>query len=407
MIEKAKNYLHKLCVEIPSRRVGSAGNRLATDFFARTVSAYGFRAESPEFECIDWSQEGARLTVDQTPFEAFVSPYSLGCQAKAPLAVVSTVDELEGADITGRVVLLRGDIAREQLMPKNFPFYNPDHHRHIIHLLETKRPQAIIAATSRDVVMVGSQYPFPLFEDGDFDIPSVYMTEEEGYRLAGYTGKEVSLESRAQRIPATGCNVVAFKGADPRRRITLFAHIDARMGTPGAGDNASGVIVLLLLAELLADYSGDLGIEIVALNGEDYFSNPGEQQYLALNSGRFDEIVLGINVDDVGFYRGNVAYSLYDCPAEIAASIRNTFARYEGLIEGEAWYQGDHGLFLMNQRPALALTSELVMELMAEITHTPKDVPETVEPAKLVTVAHSLGILLVLLDQLLLQATDN
>ncbi len=59
MIEKSKNYLHKLCVEIPSRRVGSAGNRMATDFFARTVSAYGFGTEPPEFSCIDWSQGAA------------------------------------------------------------------------------------------------------------------------------------------------------------------------------------------------------------------------------------------------------------------------------------------------------------------------------------------------------------
>jgi aminopeptidase YwaD len=390
MIEKSKNYLHKLCVEIPSRRVGSDGNRMATDFFARTVSSYGFKTETQEFDCIDWSQEGAWLTADKTSFDVFVSPYSLGCHTRAPLAVISTVDELEGANITGRIVLLRGDIAREQLMPKNFPFYNPDHHRRIINLLETKKPRAIAAATSRDVVMVGSQYPFPLFEDGDFDIPSVYMREEEGHRLAGYAGKEASLESRAERIPATGCNVVAFKGADPRRRVVLFAHIDARMGSPGAGDNASGVIVLLLLADLLADYSGDLGIEIVAMNGEDYFSNPGEQRYLALNADRFEEIVLGINLDDVGYYRGNVAYSLYDCPDVMAAAIRSTFALYHDLIEGDAWYQGDHGLFLLNQRPALAVTSELVLELMAEITHTPKDLPETVEPAKLVKVALAL-----------------
>jgi aminopeptidase YwaD len=295
--------------------------------------------------------------------------------------------------------VLRGDIAKEQLMPKNFPFYNPDHHRHIIHLLETQKPQAIVAATSRDVMMVGSQYPFPLFEDGDFDIPSVYMTEEEGDRLVGYAGKEAALESQAQRVPSKGCNVIAFKGANPKRRIVLFAHIDARIGSPGAGDNASGVTVLLLLAELLASYSGHLGIEMVAMNGEDYFSNPGEQQYLALNAGRFDEIVLGINLDDVAYYKGNVAYSLYDCPQDIADAIRSVFSGYEGLVEGEAWYQGDHGLFLMNQRPALAITSELLAELMAEITHTPKDRPEFVDTAKLVEVALALSDLLFHLDQ--------
>jgi aminopeptidase YwaD len=62
----------------------------------------------------------------------------------------------------------------------------------------------------------------------------------------------VSLVSRAQRIAAAGANVVARKGAT-ERRVVLFAQIDAKMGTPGAVDNAGGVTVMLLLAELMAD----------------------------------------------------------------------------------------------------------------------------------------------------------
>ena len=50
-----------------------------------------------------------------------------------------------------------------------------------------------------------------------------------------------------------------------------------------------------------------------------------EQHYLALNAGRFDEIILGINLDDVAYYKGNTAYSLYDCPSDIADSIRTIF----------------------------------------------------------------------------------
>jgi len=397
--ERAETCLRKLCVEIPSRRVGSEGNRAAADFFAGIVASFGFETDTPEFDCVDWKGEGASLTVKGAAFESFTSPYSLGCEVSAPLVVVSTVEELEAADVSNSLVLLRGDIAKEQLMPKNFPFYNPDHHRRIIKLLEAKEPRAIIAATSRDVVMVGSMYPFPLIEDGDFDIPSVYMTDEEGKRLARHAGKEISLESRAHRIAAKGCNVIARKGANPNRRVVLFAHIDARIGSPGAGDNASGVIALLLLAELLADYSGDLGIEIVALNGEDYYSNPGEQQYLAINAGRFDEIVLGINLDDVGYYRGDIAYSLYDCPPDIASSIHKVLSIYKGIVEGKPWYPGDHGLFLLNQRPALAITSELLEELMAEITHTPKDRPEIVDVTKLVSLAVALRDLLLHLNQ--------
>lgn len=399
LVEKAESYLRKLCVEIAGRQVGSEGNRAATDFFADVVSSFGLETACPAFECIDWSQGGVDLLAGGSAFTAFAGPYSLGCRVKAPLSVVSSVETLEAADLDGKIVLLCGEIAREQLMPKNFPFYNPDHHRRIIQLLEEKQPQAIIAATSRDAAMVGGAiYPFPLIEDGDFNVPSVYMKEEEGDRLAAYAGRLVSLESRAQRVAATACNVVARKGAGSGRRVVLFAHIDAKMGTPGAIDNAGGVIVLLLLAELLAAYSGELSIEIVALNGEDYYSNPGEQQYLASNAGRFEEIVLGINVDGVGYHKGKVAYSLYDCPAEITALIRQVMAGYADIGEGEPWYQGDHVLFLLNQRPALALTSERATELMAKFVHTAKDSPEIIDTAKLVTAAVALRDLLLHLE---------
>jgi aminopeptidase YwaD len=399
MSEKAGRYLRRLCLEIPSRRVGSRGNRAATDFFSDTVATFGFVTESQVFDCIDWVPRGAQLALGGDAFEVSVSPYSLGCHVRAPYVIVSTVEELDQAEVSDRIILLRGDIAREQLMPKNFPFYNPDEHKRIIQLLEMKKPLAIIAATSRDAQMAGAVYPFPLIEDGDFDIPSVYMTDEEGYRLAEYEGMEVSLDIRATRFPSTGCNVVARRGADPRRRVVLFAHIDAKDGTPGAIDNATGVVVLLLLAKLLSEYAGSLTAEIVALNGEDYYSGAGEVEYLSRNEGRFAEIALGVNLDGAGYHQGRTAYSLYDCPPGIATSIHDAFAAHQGMFEGERWYQSDHGLFLMNQRPALAITSERFMELLAVVAHTPKDSPEIVDTAKLVHVATALRDLVLDLDR--------
>ena len=396
---KADSYLRKLCVEINSRRVGSAGNQAATEFFAATVASFGFRTESPRFDCVDWREDGVRLTAGRIAFEAFASPYSLGCHVSAPLIVAATVDELEAVDAFGRILLLRGDLATEQLMPKNFPFYNPDHHKRIIQLLEAKQPQAIIAATSRNPDLVGALYPFPLFEDGDFDIPSVFMVEEEGTRLAGHVRRTVALESRTERILSHGCNVIARKGADHAHRIVIFSHIDARIGSPGANDNASGTIALLILAELLAGYSGNLGIEIVALNGEDYYAASGEKQWLALNAGRLGGIVLGINLDDVGYCKGRAGYSLYDCPADIASVIERVFSAHQHMTKGEPWYQGDHGLFLLNHIPALAITTDQLAEVMAEITHTPKDTPETVDSGAIVQVALALGDLLLQFDR--------
>ncbi len=395
----AETYLKKLCLELPGRVVGSQGNRMATEFFADVTASFGFQIQSSWFDCFDWHSERIQLTANGYSFKAFASPYTPGCRVEAPLAVVSTPAELETADLSGKIVLLFGEIAREQLMPKNFPFYNPEEHQRIIQLLEAAKPQAIIAATSQDRMMAGGISPFPLIEDGDFDIPSCYMSEEEGKRLAQYIGQQVTLEIRAERIPAQGCNVTARKGNRADRRIVFCAHIDAKRGSPGAIDNAAGVAALLLLAELLADYHGDLGIELLAINGEDYYSNPGEQRFLTDNAGHFNEIILGVNLDGAGYRKGKTAFSLYGCSDNLSALIREIFSHYNNLIEGEHWYQGDHALFVMNGISALAFTSEKVTELMSQFVHTPQDQPQIVDADRLVEIALALHDLVMRLDR--------
>jgi aminopeptidase YwaD len=141
---------------------------------------------------------------------------------------------------------------------------------------------------------------------------------------------------------------------------------------------------------LLTDYASDLGIEIVALNGEDYYAAPGQLQYLSRNEGRFEEIVLGVNLDGVGYHRGRTAYSLYGCPPALADPIHAAFDAYNTQIEGEPWYQGDHGIFLMHERPTLAMTSERLTEIMTEIVHTARDRPEIVAADQLVDSARAL-----------------
>ena len=393
---KAKGYLDTLCNQIPNRRVGSEGNRLATNFFAETMKSFGFEVECPEFECMDWQSAGTVISVDSESYNAQVSPYSLGTQVKAPLIVACSAAELEALDISNKILLMRGELTKEQFMPKNFPFFQVEEQQRIIQLLEKKKPLAILTATTRNPEMAGGLYPFPVFEDGDFDIPSVFMSEEQGIQLAKYadTGKEISLELKAKRIPAHACNVVARKGSNSIGRVVLFAHIDAKYGTPGALDNGTGIVTLLLLAGLLKDYTGNKCIEIIALNGEDYYSNPGEQLYLKHNEGKLEEIGLGINIDGLGYIKGKVAYSLYECPPGMTTMIEKVFAQDEAFLAGEPWFQGDHALFLMNGRPALALTSELVYELMADFVHTAKDTPEIIDPEKVARTALSLHQLL-------------
>lgn len=66
----AEIYLHKLCMEIDNRCVGSTGNHQATDFFAKQVAGFGFKTEKHEFDCIDWKYGEVRLLIDGKDFSA-------------------------------------------------------------------------------------------------------------------------------------------------------------------------------------------------------------------------------------------------------------------------------------------------------------------------------------------------
>jgi len=396
LYQKCVSYLKTLCEEIPERSVGSEGNRRATSFFEKELASLGWQTGKSELDAIDWEDGGATLQVADQSFNVLVSPYSLGCSVQAPLISVSCLEELERQEITGNILLMSGDIAKEQLMPKNFVFYNPVEHQNIIALLEQKQPAAIISATGRNAALAGGVYPFPMIEDGDFDIPSVYTTEEEGKIFLSYIGKSAILESRSTRIPAKAYNVLARKGKDMAKRIVITAHIDAKKGTPGAIDNATGVVTLMLLAELLKDYAGDRILEIVAFNGEDYYAVPGQMDYVRKNQEHFENIILNINIDGAGYKEGKTALSFFDVPEAMKAMCNDMLAKFDGITEGIPWPQGDHSIFIQHGCPAIAVSSQWFIEHIdsQEITHTPKDDIDIVDCRKVIEIAEALNWLL-------------
>ena len=383
-------YLHEICVNIPSRRVGSQGNQKATAFFKSVMQEFNFRVESQPFNCIDQCQGDIRLSTDGRDFEAFISPYTLACDIRAELAIADTLDALETVGAHGKILLLRGEIAKEQIMPKNFVFYNPEEHQRIYRLLEEKQPAAIISATTRNPELAGAVYPFPMFEDGDFNIPSAYMTDVEGEKLVFFAGSELTLKMDAERIPSIAENISASKGNEAGKRIVVCAHIDAKAGSPGTVDNGGGTVLLMLLAELLKDYQGKGTIEILALNGEDYYSAGGQMEYLHRHQGRMDQIKQVINLDGVGFAGYKTGLSFYECPEEFRANALAVMGKYPGIEEMQPWFQGDHMIFVMNGVPAAALTTTGFVQLETDIAHTTQDNVDQINVELLVEAARFL-----------------
>ena len=396
MVNNCTKYLNKLCLEILERPVGSEGNRQATRFFRDIVTSFGWEVEKTLFDAVDWKQNGATLTVENQKYQVFPSPYSIGCDFYGEMIAAGTLQELEDLDCSDKILLLFGELTREQLMPKNFVFYNPDHHQRIIALLEQKRPAAILSATSRNAALAGGIYPFPLIEDGDFEIPSVYLTDKEGQKLISMVGRKALLVSRCMRVPGIGYNLIGRLGKNARKRIVITAHIDAKKGTPGAIDNTTGVIVLMLLAELLQDYSGQTMIELVAFNGEDYYAVPGQMIYLDQNQDRFEEILLNIDIDGAGYFQGLSAFSLFDLPEDMKSQVLDVIEAFEGITVGPQWVQGDHSIFIQQGVPAIAVSSLWFIENIdqQEITHTPKDHPRIVDCQKVVEIAEAINLLI-------------
>ena len=394
-LQKAYSYINTLCTVKPNRRTGSVGNRAATEFFAQNIQRWGYEIDTNPFLCLDYRSGICTLKCGDANYEVFISPYSRSCRKTAILVTASTVEELEAVNCTGKILIMRGELCAEQLMPKNFVFYNPEHHKHIYALLESKRPAAIVTATSQKPELVGALYPFPLIEDGDFNIPSVYCTDVTGNKVARKTGQIFELTAQGKRIASTASNVIATKNLEASNKIIICAHIDAYGSSPGALDNASGTTVLLLLAEMLKDRRIETGLEFIAFNGEDNYSAGGQMDYLRRYGEHLNKVALTVNIDDVAYIHGQTAFSAYGCPDVLQKKVRAIFGEYSSLAEGAEWYQGDHMIFVQKGIPTIALTSDRVAELMSNIMHTDKDTADKVACRKLVELAEALRNLVI------------
>lgn len=203
--------------------------------------------------------------------------------------------------------------------------------------------------------------------------------------------------SKAKRIPETAFNVLAKRGKPHgKKRIVITAHIDSKIGTTGAIDNATGVTVLLLLAELLKECNTDYSLELVFFNGEDYYGAPGQVIYLKQNEGTMEEIALNINIDGAGYLEGKSCFSPFNLPEDMLDLLHEVLWEASNLVEGKPWYQGDHSVFLQQGCPAIAVSSSWFIDNMEDqdITHTPKDNLSIVNYERVVECAQGIAALI-------------
>ena len=371
MDSKAMQHLKHLCVEIGPRPLGSAANHAAADYIWHAFQAAGLEVERQAFPCPDWVEEDTLLELDGQRLEAVANAFSPPCDLVAPAQAIGTLAELEAADLDGQIGILYGDLTKGHGLSCRHAFYFPDHDRQIMDLLEGKRPAAVITVHAT----IGSLER--LIRDWEFPIPSATVPAEVGRTLLRHARPSLRLRIESHQSAGHFHNVVARRAGRRAERLVLLAHLDSMHNTPGAIDNASGVAVLLALAERLAGCDLSLGLEWIAVNGEEN-GGLGDAEYLRRQGDSLDQVLAVINVDGVGGQVGANSLTVMGASQAFREQIAHVHQRYPGIVWVDPWYESDHSAFLSRGVPCIPLSSVGVAN-----NHLSSDSVEWISPAKL------------------------
>jgi aminopeptidase YwaD len=135
----------------------------------------------------------------------------------------------------------------------------------------------------------------------------------------------------------------------------------------------------MLLADLMKDYGDNQGIEILAFNGEDYYSAGGQMEYLHRHSTDLNQIHLVINLDGVGYHETPTGISFYGCPQTVQDAATQLISEFGEFEEMPQWLQGDHMVFVSQGIPAIAFTTAEFADVWIDIAHTKEDTPNKVD----------------------------
>jgi aminopeptidase YwaD len=372
---RLKKHLAHLCEEIGPRPLGSQANQAAAAYIAEGFAACGLEVEQQAFPCPLWEEIDTQLEVAGQSVTAWANTFSASCDVTAPIVTMGTVAELEAAELAERIGVLYGDLTKGHGFGARSAVYYPEHPQKIVRLLEEKAPAALLLVNP----LLGCQER--LMRDLEFPIPSATVPAKAGLTLLQHGGQTAHLRIEAHQSPSQFCNVVARKSKDRQERVTFLAHFDTMTGAPGASDNGSGVAVLLALAQALAEKELPIGLEWIAVNGEEV-GGVGDAAYLRQHEGELEQILALINVDGAGQRLGANSITVMGALESLEAQVRRVHELYPGVAWVEPWYESDHSAFLWRGVPCIPISSVGG----ANITHLPSDTVGWISPAKLAEV---------------------
>lgn len=343
-------HLKALSVEIGARPGGSVGNQAAAAYIESVYRRCGLAVEVQEFACPAWEELGAWLCLQNSALPVAANPYSPSCLVTAPVTPVHTRAELEQLDLEGKLAVLYGELVRRPLPPKAWRFKDEADVR-VVELLEAKRPAAILTVQHRRGEIER------LIEDWEFHAPSATVSAEVGALLLNRVGENVRLRIDTRHSRSTTANVIGRLPGLTRQQLVLCAHYDTKVDTPGASDNASGVAVMLALAEQLCRQEQPYSLEFIAFTNEEYLP-AGDDEYVHRRGGAIDQIDVVLNFDAVGLRQGPNSVAAFNLTPALQADVEQTIARFPEVRWVNPWFESNHATFAIRGTPCLAFTAQ-------------------------------------------------
>ena len=119
----------------------------------------------------------------------------------------------------------------------------------------------------------------------------------------------------------------------PSEIVVVGAHYDSALGSPGANDNASGTVALVLLAQRLAARPAlSRTVRLVAFVNEEppHFqtSNMGSRRYAQQCRYRAETVVAMLSLETIGYYTNRPNSQHYPFPFNLAYPSRGDFVAF-------------------------------------------------------------------------------
>jgi Zn-dependent M28 family amino/carboxypeptidase len=294
-----------LCDEFGARFAGTPEERKAAEFIAETFTRYGcqnVRLES--YTYAGWSRGLATLEIVepiQKPLHCISLPYCPANEVTAELVSAGYGSPAEyeklGDRMQGRIVMA------DSASPHNLGRW--------VHRKE-KFERAVLGGASAFIFVSESPGVGPetgsLQNDKPAPIPGISVCYEDGLflkRLMERNGR-VALKLRTTDVnePRTSWNVVAdLPGSEhPEQMVILGCHYDGHDISQGAVDPASGMVVVMEAARVLAQHGRDALKRTVRFigYGTEEIGLIGSRRYVEAHESELDNVRFVLNLDAAG-----------------------------------------------------------------------------------------------------------